>query len=91
MNEGDNLALQTILAGQQTIQADVSALRSDVSRALTHLEVIDARNKTADEVHRDFEARLRLLERFRFTVAGLSVVGGMVAGAVGYWLGHFIR
>jgi hypothetical protein len=39
----------------------------------------------------DHENRLRALERFRFTLAGLSVVGGVAAGTVGYWVGHVIR
>lgn len=91
MDSDSSMALQTILSGQQNIQADVSALRADVTKALTHLEVIDVRNKTADEIHRDFEARIRILEKFRFTLAGLSAVGGILAGAVGYWLGHFVK
>jgi len=90
--DGDlQLALQTMLAGQATIQADVSALRESTAKALTHLEVIDQRNKGADGLHRDFEARIRILERFRYTLAGLSAVGGILAGAVGYWLGHFVK
>ena len=91
MDSPDSLALQTILNGQQGIQADVSALRSDVTKALTHIEVIDVRNQASDEIHRDFEARIRILERFRFTLAGLSVVGGILAGAAGYFVGHMIK
>jgi hypothetical protein len=91
MDSPDSLALQTILNGQQGIQADVSALRSDVTKALTHIEVIDVKNQASDEIHRDFEARIRILERFRFTLAGLSVVGGILAGAVGYFVGHMIK
>ena len=86
-----SLALQTVLSQQTSIAADVSALRTDVGKALTHLEVLDARNRTADELHRDFEARIRLLERFRYTVAGVSVVGGTAAGFIGYLLGHVIH
>ena len=39
----------------------------------------------------DHEARIRALERFRFTLAGLSIVGGIVAGAIGYWVGHVLH
>ena len=85
------LTLQTILAGQQSIQSDLSAMRGDVTKALTHLEVIDTRNVNADLLHRDFEARIRILEKFRFTMAGFAMVGGILSGAVGYWLGHVLH
>lgn len=39
----------------------------------------------------DHEQRIRALERFRFTLAGLSIVGGIIAGAVGYWIGHVLH
>ena len=39
----------------------------------------------------DHEFRIRALERFRFTLAGLSVVGGVAAGTVGYWIGHVVK
>ena len=39
----------------------------------------------------DHEARIRALERFRFTLAGLSIIGGIAAGAVGYWIGHVLH
>ena len=85
------LALQTMLNQQATIQQDVSALRADTAKAITHLEVIDQRNRIADEFHRDIEARLRLLERFRYTLAGVSIVGGTAAGFIGYLLGHAVH
>lgn len=39
----------------------------------------------------DHEQRIRALERFRFTVAGLSTIGGIIAGLAGYWVGHVLR
>ena len=39
----------------------------------------------------DHEARIRSLERFKFTVAGGSFFGGLVSGGVGYWLGHVVH
>ena len=86
-----SLTLQTILAGQTTMQSDLGALRDNTTRALTRLEVIDTRNKTADALHLDHEARIRGLERFRFTLAGMSIIGGVIAGAIGYWVGHIIH
>jgi len=42
-------------------------------------------------VHTDHENRIRALERFRFTLGGLAVIGGAVAGYVGYILGHAVH
>ena len=102
VDSGLTLALQTILAGQSGIAADVAATRADVTRALVRLEVIEAQSKTADEFRHDVEARLRVvearptspdhegrlraLEKFRYTVGGLALVGGIVAGWLGEWL-----
>lgn len=86
-----SVALQTMLSQQATIQQDVSALRANVGQALTHIEVIGQRNKTADELHRDYEARLRLLERFRWTIGGVALVAGFLSGFLGYLLGHTIH
>ena len=36
----------------------------------------------------DHETRLRSLERFRYTLAGLAIVGGAASGYVGYIIGH---
>ena len=39
----------------------------------------------------DHESRIRALERFRFTLAGLSFIGGTAAGLLGYWIGHVLH
>lgn len=67
---------------------ELVGMRTDITKALTRIEVIDSRNGDADKLHADHEARLRTLERFRYTLAGLSVIGGAAAGWVGYMLGH---
>ena len=36
----------------------------------------------------DHEARLRVLERFRYTLVGLATVVGGLAGYAGYLIGH---
>jgi len=36
----------------------------------------------------DHEQRIRSLERFRWTFAGISVVGSLVSGFAGYLVGH---
>jgi hypothetical protein len=39
----------------------------------------------------DHEGRIRALERFRYTIAGLSLIGGTASGFLGYWIGHVAR
>lgn len=38
----------------------------------------------------DYETRIRALERFRYTLAGLSLVGGIAAGSLGYLVGWIL-
>lgn len=83
--------VQIMLQQQGTIAQDVSALRVDVGKALTRLELVDQRNKISDADHVDFETRLRILERFRWTVTGVSLVAGFASGFVGYLLGHAVH
>lgn len=40
----------------------MSAMQSDVARVAMRLEVIDTRNKNADDINHDHEQRLRVLE-----------------------------
>jgi hypothetical protein len=68
---------------------ELVGMRSDLSRVLAHQEATDLINRSADQIHADHETRLRALERFRFTLGGLAIVGGAVSGYVGYLLGHF--
>lgn len=82
----------TILLSQQAqIASDVSSMRADLGKAMTRLEVVDTWRQGIEMVRTDHEARLRLLERFRYTLAGLAVVGGTLAGYVGYLMGHFMH
>lgn len=39
----------------------------------------------------DHETRIRSLERFKWTISGMSFLGGLISGAVGYWLGHVVH
>lgn len=70
---------------------ELVGMRSDLTRVLTHQEAIDVRNVSADRIHADVEARLRTLERFRYTLAGLAVLGGAGSGFLGYLLGHAVH
>ena len=70
---------------------ELVGMRSDLTRVLAHQEATDLINRSADQIHADHEARLRILERFRYTLAGLAAVGGGVMGYVGYVLGHYVH
>jgi hypothetical protein len=70
---------------------ELVGMRSDLSRVLVHQEAVDTRMQTSEQLHADHEARLRNLERFRYTIGGLSLIGGAVAGWVGYVLGHVVH
>lgn len=79
--------------GQVTV-ADLfrvmSEMRTDMGKALAHLEVIDSRNKNADDVHRDHEFRIRAIESWRWKATGAATMAGILAGAGGSWLGFLI-
>lgn len=70
---------------------ELVGMRGDLARVLAHQEAIDLINRSADQIHADHEGRLRILERFRYTLAGLAVIGGMASGFLGYLLGHAVR
>lgn len=89
MDPGLQLALNTISNAQNQIATDVSALRADTSKALTQLEVINER--VSERRLGDMETRLRLLERFRYTLLGVSLIGGAFMGFFGYYIGHLVK
>lgn len=60
--------IRTILVALAEIRGDVKAVRSE--------------NHKADQLHRDFEVRLRALERVRWAVAGAFAVAGSGLGAL---------
>ena len=53
----------------------------EVVRLVGHMEGIDQRNRAADEIHKDHEVRLRLLEKWRYALPGSIVLGLGSAGA----------
>jgi hypothetical protein len=80
-------------AGSVTIgdlYRELVGMRSDLSRVLAHQEATDLINRSSEQIHADHEARLRGLEKFRYTLAGLALVGGAAAGAVGAWVGYVL-
>jgi hypothetical protein len=66
---------------------ELVGMRADVSKALERIAVIDSRNIDADRLHADQEARLRTLERFRFTLLGATVGVSAIVSAAGTWIG----
>lgn len=83
------------LPGGQVTLADLfrvmSAMQVDVSRVATKLEVLDARNKSADQLDADHEQRLRALEAFRWKVVGLAFAVSALMGFVTAWLPSHLR
>jgi hypothetical protein len=61
---------------------EMSGMRADVGRALERLTVVEVRNSAADTIHTDHEARIRVLERFRFTLMGAAMLAGSAAGVI---------
>ena len=61
---------------------EVTGMRAEVGAALTRLAVIETRNGLADAAHADQEARIRALERFRYSLLGASVLAGSLAGII---------
>jgi hypothetical protein len=49
-----------------------------------HLEAIDNRNRQADLAHADYEARLRALERWRYSLPA-AVITAAVSAVVSVW------
>ena len=78
-------------AGQVTIAdlfREIAAMRTEVARTLTRLEVLDAQGTAADQLHRDHETRIRKLEAFRWQLMGVYVLLSVLSGYVGFLLGH---
>lgn len=75
--------------GQVTI-ADLfrvmSAIQSDLSTALTRLEVIDTRSSISDRRYDDHENRVRKLETAYQRIYGAAVVIGAAAGVISGWI-----
>lgn len=66
---------------------ELVGMRQDVVRALERLAAVDARNVKADTTHADHEARLRSLERFRFTLLGAAAGCSALASTLGTVIG----
>jgi hypothetical protein len=63
---------------------EMIGMRTDITRALT---VLDA----AHQIHQDHESRIRILERFRFTLLGAAIAVSAATSALGTWVGLHIH
>jgi hypothetical protein len=52
----------------------------EVVRLVGHMQGIDTRNAAADAIHADHEARLRMLERWRYGLPASIILGLGSAG-----------
>ncbi len=75
-------AVALLMSQQTSIASDLAAMRADLSRALTRVEVLDAAAKSAETVHGDHETRLRALERWRWSIPTVGALG-VIATIVG--------
>lgn len=104
--DGITLAVQTMLVQQSAMATDLAAMRAELTRSLTRLEVIESQRADLDGRTADHESRLRAveralpsdaagriaaLERFRYTLAGLAAAGGILAGWAGQWIGQHLH
>jgi hypothetical protein len=91
MDMDTEFALTQITAAQSKIQQDITLLRKDIVKALTHLEVLDSKITAFGEIQKDHEVRMRLLERFHRTVLGFAIMSNAATGFAGYWIAHLLR
>ena len=63
-----------------------SVTTADVYRKLEDISVSVIRMEERVRVLPDFESRLRILERFRYSLMGAAVLAGTLAGVASGWL-----
>ena len=64
------------------IYGEFKDMRADVMGALQKVAVFDARFASFDATNTDHEARLRVMERFRYTLMGAAGLAGAASGVV---------
>lgn len=81
--------LQPGLVTVADLYRELVGMRGDLAKATTKLEVIDAKNTTADAIHADHESRLRAIESWRWKVTGAAIALGTASGVIsGLLTGH---
>lgn len=81
------MLLQQVSTQQSRIADDMSVIRDAGAAVLARLAAIDTRNELEDRDRLDHEVRIRGLERWRWTLAGVVIVLGVAAGFLGDYLG----
>jgi hypothetical protein len=61
---------------------ELHGMREDFTRVAVHMEKIDTWIEIAGRERSDHEARIRLLERFRYTLLGASSLVGATSGVI---------
>ena len=83
--------LSEIIKSQGSISNDVRAMRDDMATAIIDLAIIKVSSQAATADIADHETRLRMLERFRYTLAGMALLAGVLAGLLGSWIGAHVH
>ena len=79
------ITLRDVWEAQHDSAVQLSAISTQLASLTTR---VDGRLDTAQLTTADHEARLRLLEKFRYTLMGAVVAVQVLAGAVEYLLTH---
>lgn len=64
----------------------MSAMQADVAKVATRLEVLDSQNRSAEDIHRDHEQRMRALEAFKWKLVGVAIATGVTSGGLGEFI-----
>jgi hypothetical protein len=82
VTEPAGAAMPGALITVKDLYIELHGMREDMTRLAVHMEKVDTRNEVADRERSDHEARLRLLERFRYTLLGASSLVGASSGVI---------
>lgn len=67
---------------------ELAGLRGDLQQALTSLKVIEVRDDVTARQLGDHEMRLRLVEAWRWKVAGVALTVSAAVSSLGTWIGY---
>ena len=65
---------------------ELVGLRTDITKALERLAVIDAKSQDTEARHNDHELRLRSLEAFKWKLAGACIALSVFSGGAAGWI-----
>jgi hypothetical protein len=82
MTEQTAGAMPGALITVKDLYVELHGMREDLTRLGMHMEKVDTRGEIADRERSDHETRIRLLERFRYTLLGASSLVGAISGVI---------